>query len=1070
MRTPSKKPNIIQTASYSIIMATLALMILGLALSPLLKVKLLPDRSLPSVSVYYSYGGANAVVVDGEVTSLLEAVFSRLEGLVKLRSRTGDGYGSVTLEMEKEADMDAARFEVSTLIRQVYPELPPGVSYPQIRVSRPDEEERVEQLMSLTLNGPGNRSGLGELAEKHIKPVFSLIEGVYDVQVSGYTPIRWELAYDMDKLKSLGLSPEVITGQVKNYYKTASLGMAREQKGNSSPVLLTGNHDDNPDWDNIRIRAGERIFRLTDLVDVRQAESPASQYYRINGLNTITIGVLATKSSNQLVAAAAIKEKIAQLNESLPKGCVLDIAYDSTVFLKDEITKTGIRIGLSLLLLLLFVWLVSRSSRYLFVMFISMAANILIAFIFYYLAGIEIHLYSLAGITISLGIIIDNTIVMADHIRIGKGISVFRGVLAATLTTAGALVVVFFLDDEQQLLLLDFAYVILINLGVSLLISLFFIPAFLQQFPLPRPAENRIYRKKRRLLRWYNRYAGGIRFFARFRIILLVVALLGFGLPVFLLPARVDGDSWMSKTYNAVFGSDTYNEYLRKGVDYSLGGALRLFLEETRHEGLGSSDRRTLLSVRGDMYEGVTLEQTNDILKRVENMLAGYGELEQFQTTIYGSGNAAIQIYFKKDHEFTSFPESLKAELESKVIEMGVGDWTITGVGRGFDNSLHEGARNSRVTFYGYNLDALKSYAEKFKTYLLDIQRVDAKSIFINGRETRDDKVHIEHLVDLNREKLSEAGIPTGRVLYELRKISDEETRVLDLYNEGNREPVVLKTSHSQLPDYWEFYNQPLEVGTNKLARMNYYGSLKRERVTDLINKEDMEYTMVVEFDFIGSYGQKEYIVGKVIKKMADELPIGFRLKQQTFYGGIWADKSENDNRLLIILLVLLIIYAICAVVFESLTQPFVVLVMIPLSFIGVFLTFYLFDLGFGQGGYASFLLLSGLTVNSALYIINDLNNIRRSMPDMPALAQYIHAFRQKIVPITLTILSTVLGLVPFLYGGKKEVFWFSLSIGTIGGLLFSLFALAVFLPLFLKGIRRKTGDRRSENRRVEAG
>jgi len=77
-------------------MATLALMILGLALSPLLKVKLLPDRSLPSVSVYYSYGGANAVVVDSEVTSPLEAIFSNLEGLVKLNSRTGDGNGNIT--------------------------------------------------------------------------------------------------------------------------------------------------------------------------------------------------------------------------------------------------------------------------------------------------------------------------------------------------------------------------------------------------------------------------------------------------------------------------------------------------------------------------------------------------------------------------------------------------------------------------------------------------------------------------------------------------------------------------------------------------------------------------------------------------------------------------------------------------------------------------------------------------------------------------------------------------------------------------------------------------------------
>ena len=1049
------------TPSFPLIMATLALMLLGMALSPLLKVKLLPDRSLPAVTVYYSYGGANAVVADSEVTSRLEVIFSNLEGLVNMRSRTADGSGDITLEMEKGSDMDAVRFEVSMLIRQVYPELPAGVGYPQIRVSRPDEEERVEQLMSIVLNGPADNWQLGALAEKNVKPALSLVEGVYNVQISGYTPLQYELVYDVAKLKMLGLTPADIGHQIRDYYRTTGLGMVRQAPGSnrfsvSSPVQFGGLHNNTPDWESIQIRAGSRLFRLTSLVDIRQVEAPVSWYYRINGLNTITIGVLAAKSANQLRVAEGIKEQLARLSNELPPGYTLDIVYDSTVFLKEEIQKIVVRIGLSLLLLLVFVWLVSRSPRYLFVLFISMAANISIAFIFYYLAGIEIHIYSLAGITISLGIIIDNTIVMADHLRIGKGISVFRGILAATLTTAGALLVIFFLDDEQQLLLLDFAYVILINLGVSLFISFFFVPALLHQLPLPRPDATRSYQTKRRLVRWYRRYSTGIRFTARYRKVLFGIAVLGFGLPVFLLPGQMDNNLWISKPYNAVFGSELYNEHIRKVADIALGGSLRLFLRETTHEGLGSTDRRTMLSVRADMYEGTTLEKTNEIVMRIENLLAQYDEPEQFQTRIYGSGTASIQIYFKPEHEFTAFPATLKSELESKVVEMGVGDWTITGVGRGFDNSLHEGARNSRVTFYGYNLEALKGFAERFKTYLLDIQRVEASSIFINGRATYNDKVSTEHLVEFEDERLSRAGIPKGRILYELRKLSEEEYRVIDLYEQGNRRPVVLKAGESQIPDYWQFYNLPLEMGKEKFARMNFYGALKKARVADLINKENMEYTMVVEFDFIGSHGQKEYIVGKVIQKMADELPIGFRLKQQVYYGGAWGNKSEKDNRLLIILLVLAIIYAICAVVFESLRQPFVVLVMIPLSFIGVFLTFYLFDIAFGQGGYASFLLLSGLTVNSALYIINDLNNVRQSSPEMNATGQYIHAFRQKIVPVMLTIFSTVLGLIPFLYGGQKEVFWFSLAIGTIGGLLFSMVALVVFLPLLVKGVGRR--------------
>lgn len=132
------------------------------------------------------------------------------------------------------------------------------------------------------------------------------------------------------------------------------------------------------------------------------------------------------------------------------------------------------------------------------------------------------------------------------------------------------------------------------------------------------------------------------------------------------------------------------------------------------------------------------------------------------------------------------------------------------------------------------------------------------------------------------------------------------------------------------------------------------------------------------------------------------------------------------------------------------------IIAMIPLSFIGIFLTFYLFEFKFDQGGYASFLLVSGLVVNSALYIINDLNNYDPKKYKITRINKYIKAFSFKIIPVLLTIMSTVLGLVPFIFWGNKEAFWFALAVGTIGGLLFSIPAIIVFLPFMLKDITNK--------------
>ena len=133
----------------------------------------------------------------------------------------------------------------------------------------------------------------------------------------------------------------------------------------------------------------------------------------------------------------------------------------------------------------------------------------------------------------------------------------------------------------------------------------------------------------------------------------------------------------------------------------------------------------------------------------------------------------------------------------------------------------------------------------------------------------------------------------------------------------------------------------------------------------------------------------------------------------------------------------------------QSLKQPFAIISMIPLSFIGVFLTFYLFDFNFDQGGYASFILLCGISVNSALFIINDYNNLKKQYPKRNEQDLYFKAFNYKIIPIILTIISTIVGLIPFVWNGQNEAFWFSFAVGSIGGLLFSLIGIFFYLPMF---------------------
>ncbi|WP_240625714.1 efflux RND transporter permease subunit [Spirosoma pollinicola] len=147
--------------------------------------------------------------------------------------------------------------------------------------------------------------------------------------------------------------------------------------------------------------------------------------------------------------------------------------------------------------------------------------------------------------------------------------------------------------------------------------------------------------------------------------------------------------------------------------------------------------------------------------------------------------------------------------------------------------------------------------------------------------------------------------------------------------------------------------------------------------------------------------------------------------------------------------LVVLLIYIICAIIFESLWQPLALIGLIPLSYIGVFLAFYWTDSNFDQGGYASFILLAGNVVCAGIFIVAEMNRLRKRYPNLSLFMAYQKAFRHKIGPVLLTVLSTVVGMVPFLLY-EQEAFWYALGIGTIGGLLMSLVAVGIYLPLFL--------------------
>lgn len=1046
-------------SSFTLIVIFVCLSLIGLVLVPLLPVKLAPSRTLPGLTVSFSMPGNSSRVIEAEVTSKLEAMMARVKGIRKINSTSDNGGGSITLELDKHTDIDVTRFEVSTIIRQTWPQLPKGVSYPLITTRRSDDKA-ARPFITYTLNAPANPILIQRYAEENIKPILGQLKGIYKVDLNGATPMEWQLEYDSSQLFRLGISLTAVQQAISSFYEKEFLGVCSIEKGAGGKewirlVCMSTENELAFELGDIQVQAKDgTMVTLDKLIKVKHVEERPQSYYRINGLNSIYLYITAEETANQLKLSTEVKRLMGELQQKMPAGYEVHIGYDATEYIQKELDKIYFRTGLTILILLVFVALITFNFRYLFLIVTSLSVNILVAVIFYYLFGLEIQLYSLAGITISLNLVIDNTIVMTDHILHRRNLKAFVSVLAATLTTIGALVIIFFLDEKIRLNLQDFAAVVIINLAVSLFVALFFVPSMIDKINLEKKRPKKKRKKRlglrptffKRLTIYFTRfYRGLIYYLCRFRVIACLLLLLAFGLPVFMLPDKMEGEGKWVEYYNKVFDNSTYKEKVKPVVNKALGGSLRLFAEKV-YEGsyFNRDEGEVVLSVYATLPNGSTLEQMNVLIKKMETYLSDFSEIKQFQTYIYNARQANIQIYFTREHQRSGFPYTLKANIISKALTLGGGSWGVYGLqDQGFSNDTRESAGSFRVKLYGYNYDELFYWTERLKEKLLTHRRI--KEVTVNSEFSYWKDDYSEFYLELDKQKLARENITATQLFTVLRPVFGRDIYCGNVLLDDQTEQLKLSSIQGQQYDVWSLVNIPLVINGHyyKLAD---FATVQKGQAPQKVAKESQQYRLCLQYEYIGSSEQGKKLLKKDLEEFNKLLPMGYTVEDDQNY---WSWNRNDNKQYALLLIVISIIFFTTSILFNSLKQPLAIIFVIPISYIGVFLTFYLFGLNFDQGGFASFVLLCGITVNASIYILNEYNAIRKRYPLLLPVRAFTKAWNSKILPIFLTVVSTILGFIPFMVGEGKEAFWFPLAAGTIGGLVMSVLGIFLFLPVF---------------------
>lgn len=936
--------------------------------------------------------------------------------------------------------MDAVRFEVSTIIRQIWPQLPEGVSYPSIEMTYSDDKAG-SPFITYTLHSQEQSSAMGEYAEQVIRPKLIQIKGIKEIRVSGYQPMETVLEYDLENLDKAGISVANISNAVMSCLGSHYLGFGQVTVNGSKKqmqIYLKGSNEKNLDLQNILVYSSSgREFRLGELLKIKEEESEAYSYFRINGQNTVTISVFADENANQINLSKKIRQQIKLMQQSMPINYKIILESDASQKIVKELTNVFVRSLAAFLILLFFVYLTSHNIKYLLAITISLIANLTIAFIFYKLLDVEIQLYSIAGITVSLGMILDNIIVMADHLLYRGKLNIFVAILASTLTTIASLSVVFLLDDTYRLNLLDFARIMIINLTVSMAVSLFLIPALLEKMQISRPKAVSMH-KKHTILKWNKVYEKFILFSLRKKKLFIILIVLAFGLPVFLIPYHLEGETRWTKIFNHVFESS-----IRGYADKICGGSLQLFAERSLSSGQNNFFKRdqSVLNIVATLPSGSTIEEMDSTIKRMEHIVAKYQGIQMYETSV-SAQNAFLTVNFTEEGQKSGIPAKLNNELIREAVNTGNATWMITGVDNGFNNNLYDDSREYKIELSGYNYDRLMDYTQQLQKRLQIHSRVKDVCIMpIYNSESNYD----EFILNADKERMAAGHYDMSQLFSCINQNMSQGNSIGKyLKKDGSIQNILLKPIKNHLPDSWNFYHSFVDLGDKK-AKINQLISMTKQQIPQDITRYNQSYKLFLEYNYLGDRGLADNIQKEEVKYLTKELPSGYEISNITDSG---MQLEKNGFPFLQLLLVILLNYLICSILLNSLTQSLIVITVIPISYIGIFLSFYFFNIPMGQGGIGAFILLSGLTCNSVIYLLNDYNSIHKNQNTI--IKAYLKAFNGKIIPIIMTILSTALGFIPFMIDSKTDSFWFSLSIGTIFGLIISLLGIVIYLPIML--------------------
>ena len=1039
---------------YFISLSYMLVAVLGIVAWMNIPVEMAPDLRLPSVTVSYGWGSTSPEVVEQEITRRVESVATRLRNVEKIRSVSTEGRSSVTITFEKQTPVEYRTLELQEYLFGLREDFPPEVRQPNISRSVPEELEEQQTFMAWSISGDRSSRELYRLASEQIRLPLLGIDGLSDVEIQGAEDPALTIRFNTHILEQFGFSSSEISRDLQQRLSWRSSGFT-ETAGNRLSILIPPQFESVDEIKQMKIAIPEsgRQVTLGEIAEVNIEDYPVKSLKRLNGKPALAMTFNRESGADAMELAETVRAEMEAISERLPSDITLQLERDSTEDLREQFGELQYQSAFSILFVFLILLLFIRRFRAPFVILGSILFSLLLSLTALFFADYTLNVLTLAGLTVALGMIIDNAVVVFEQINpklpadrdqriyhIKKELPyTLVPVFGSTLTTVGIFIPLFFAMDELQLFLVPLAIALTLTLLSSVLVALSWIPySLIWLVPATSGSEKKSGSLKlqgfteRYLLRFFH-----FRHKVRWVAYLALIAV--FGIPLFAIEEPDWEETRWPEFTRAYFDN-------RTNIDPWIGGLTHKFFNET-YFGTpwgGRGQEQIFISIRTP--QGTPMEEIDKMVRNFESTALPYAEaFTYFEADISEYYGARLQFAIKDDYLFRPEPYQFYAEAMYLAAKTGNSGISVSGLGDGFSTGFGGGFSGQRISLTGFSYDELLLLAEDIAARLKRNQRVQEVDIHTVGWRSED---LFQYVLNLDEEALGLKGMDKPDVL-EAIQLDANPTNIRGRTELDGERMYLISRNQAQTGYEQDFLNKARRSG-DKLFTVDEIGTLTREKTLPQILREDQSYQRTVSVDFLGPPRLASNYIESVLETVP--VPVGATIQ---FGSGFfsWGQEDQFDNYLLLLFLTILSVWMIVSALLESWGDPMVVILAIPLSLIGVMMGALYHDINFDQGAIAGTLLAVGVVVNNSILLMHEKQRCRSL--GIYGLRSWVQVYRNKIRTVMITSLTTMGGLVPLILFGENA-FWNDLAVVVLWGLGTSLTLILLLIGIWEKESREE--------------